>query len=364
MHDNAIRLSQRFIRIIALLRYYQFVMNKEYYSDLLKGQILDMYKNVNLCDDREVKSYSVYKRNVSRSDQMCRALNVMISSGRDVACEVGGCAESVRQYYKMYKCHESKVYDNMLSGFNKSWDRVIIDYLVVLGIILRLSRLALDDSVCNGPLCVVLRTNSVIVDLRNNIDLKALLNKHEISNNIDDDVLRECIKNMCAANIDVSMGDQAAFDFVVKMLFDNNAIRECMYENDLEWSFNMCACRGLMYNYVPGLIRCISDETYHFANDYNKMYTSLVSILCDNIDAIDGSIMNVVTNWSFGRIALIDRIVISLAIVEYRYLLMTPYNVVINEYIEIGKLFGNDKAGKFINGVLDSLLRGGTVCRT
>ncbi|MEA3504242.1 MAG: transcription antitermination factor NusB [Bacteroidota bacterium] len=61
-------------------------------------------------------------------------------------------------------------------------------------------------------------------------------------------------------------------------------------------------------------------------------------------------------NWDFDRIALMDIIIIKMAITEFTEFDSIPTKVTMNEYIELSKVFSTPKSKKFINGILDKLL--------
>ena len=61
------------------------------------------------------------------------------------------------------------------------------------------------------------------------------------------------------------------------------------------------------------------------------------------------------SNWELDRIADIDRIIMTLAIIEAVEFDNIPTKVTLNEYIEIAKLFSTRKSFKFINGILDNV---------
>jgi N utilization substance protein B len=73
--------------------------------------------------------------------------------------------------------------------------------------------------------------------------------------------------------------------------------------------------------------------------------------------AVDEAIEKVSTNWRLDRMAKVDRNVLRLAVYE---LLRTdvPVKVVINEAIELGKKYGSESSGAFVNGVLDKVASG------
>ncbi|MBN1349137.1 transcription antitermination factor NusB [candidate division KSB1 bacterium] len=61
-------------------------------------------------------------------------------------------------------------------------------------------------------------------------------------------------------------------------------------------------------------------------------------------------------NWDFKRIAILDKLILRIAICEFLQFEDIPPKVSIDEAIEISKKFSTDKSGKFINGILDSIL--------
>jgi N utilization substance protein B len=61
-------------------------------------------------------------------------------------------------------------------------------------------------------------------------------------------------------------------------------------------------------------------------------------------------------NWRPERMAVIDRAILRLAAYELRQA-KTPPKVVLNEGIELAKKFSSEDAARFINGVLDGLLK-------
>lgn len=61
-------------------------------------------------------------------------------------------------------------------------------------------------------------------------------------------------------------------------------------------------------------------------------------------------------HWEFERIAILDRHILRMGICELIYFDDIPPKVSISEAIEIAKEYSTDQSGKFINGILDSIL--------
>lgn len=70
---------------------------------------------------------------------------------------------------------------------------------------------------------------------------------------------------------------------------------------------------------------------------------------------IDKVIQGKVANWDFERIAVLDRVVLRMAICELKYFKEIPPKVSMNEAIELAKLFSTEKSGQFVNGILDAV---------
>ena len=58
-------------------------------------------------------------------------------------------------------------------------------------------------------------------------------------------------------------------------------------------------------------------------------------------------------NWDMERVSLMDRIIVITAFSELDYFPFTPSRIIINEYIEVAKVFASDKSQIFVNGILD-----------
>lgn len=71
---------------------------------------------------------------------------------------------------------------------------------------------------------------------------------------------------------------------------------------------------------------------------------------------LDEKIRQRISNWEIGRVALIDKLLLRMAICELLYFPEIPPKVSINEAIEIAKVFSTAGSGKFINGILDAIL--------
>ena len=72
-------------------------------------------------------------------------------------------------------------------------------------------------------------------------------------------------------------------------------------------------------------------------------------------EALDRVISGSVDNWRIERMAVVDRNILRVAVYELAWLPDTPSVVVLDEAIEVGKKYGSEQSGSFINGILDSV---------
>jgi len=64
---------------------------------------------------------------------------------------------------------------------------------------------------------------------------------------------------------------------------------------------------------------------------------------------------NNISNWDYDRLALMDKILIFMAMAEFCEFHFIPVKVTINEYVEIAKIFSTPDSRRFVNGMLDKL---------
>jgi transcription antitermination factor NusB len=100
----------------------------------------------------------------------------------------------------------------------------------------------------------------------------------------------------------------------------------------------------------------IIEEEISMSNKENlSFFRSYIKNYFTHIEEIDADIKNNLENWDFGRISIIDKIILRMGIVELRYFNEIPPKVIINEAIELGKKYSTEKSNIFINGILNKL---------
>ena len=104
------------------------------------------------------------------------------------------------------------------------------------------------------------------------------------------------------------------------------------------------------------IIELESDTRINWSDDELIFIRELTSFTIEELEYSDGLIERFAQNWELDRIALIDRILLRMAIAELIHYPQIPTKVTINEIIELAKGYSTDKSNVFINGVLDAVV--------
>ncbi len=78
-----------------------------------------------------------------------------------------------------------------------------------------------------------------------------------------------------------------------------------------------------------------------------------------NKEKIDDVIHANSQHWKVGRMAIVDRNILRMAVLEMKFMEspITP-NIAINEAVDLAKKYGSTESGSFVNGVLDQIAKG------
>jgi transcription antitermination protein NusB len=91
------------------------------------------------------------------------------------------------------------------------------------------------------------------------------------------------------------------------------------------------------------------------AEDLREFATALARDTTERLDEIDPLIADTAERWRPERMAILDRLILRMAICEMLRDASTPPVVVINEALELARTFTTEESVKFINGMLDAI---------
>lgn len=139
-------------------------------------------------------------------------------------------------------------------------------------------------------------------------------------------------------------------------------LRRKAREVALQWLYEMDLCQKGPEDFPKGSQGVSAalpgeDSDNHLEPDLDQFCQGLIEGVARNVGEIDQLIESHSTHWKISRMALVDRNILRMAVFELLYCKDIPASVSINEAIEIGKKFGTDESGSFINGVLDHIAK-------
>jgi len=97
---------------------------------------------------------------------------------------------------------------------------------------------------------------------------------------------------------------------------------------------------------------CDNFDAPETIREFSKM---LVLGVCEKKERLDRLISQASRNWRIDRMARLDRSILRLAAFEIMFIPEIPARVSLDEAVEIGKKFGSEDSGRYINGVLDNI---------
>jgi N utilization substance protein B len=104
-------------------------------------------------------------------------------------------------------------------------------------------------------------------------------------------------------------------------------------------------------NEILGTFWQMNDHPDKVGGFANELFEGTV----ERLDEIDAVIQQHAKNWRLGRMAVVDRNILRLAVFEFLSGNQTPETVVINEALEIARKYSTQESALFVNGILDSI---------
>ena len=217
--------------------------------------------------------------------------------------------------------------------------------------------------------------NRVLNALESNRDLQTLQEKYKIDWTDDrEDFIRgfynrlreypEYQEYMNSKKDDFASDKQLILDVIDnhiaedELLFDFYADKNLGYNSDYQlglfllWKFiNEMDGKFGVASKIPPAFKTEHDEV----NDDKNFLVRLFKGTLKHADEYQELVKANISNWDYDRIALMDKIIIFMALTEFCQFQDIPVKVTINEYIEISKYYSTPDSRRFVNGILDKL---------
>lgn len=143
------------------------------------------------------------------------------------------------------------------------------------------------------------------------------------------------------------------------LLYKNESFQVFMESEDLNWEENKHVLKSMVLKTFKNVTSDDSNLQLSVLSnnweDDKTFFEKLFQITVQKGKEFDNLIAEKSKNWDIERIAILDKIILKMAIAEMIHFPSIPIKVTINEYIELSKKFSTPKSKKFINGILDVL---------
>ncbi len=209
--------------------------------------------------------------------------------------------------------------------------------------------------------------NQVLLKLEENDERLSFTSKHQdLKWDLHDELLVKTFQRMTAGKRyqDFMKEEEYSFDedqkFIGKLFLryiaENEDFHSHLEEKELSWSDDFHISNSMIQKTIgffkenePShtLIKMIKDE------DDRQFARRLLQQTLNHWEETEKKLETKLENWDLERISLLDKIILVAAMSEIDYFPLTPARVIINEYIEISKVFSTDRSNIFINGILD-----------
>lgn len=167
-------------------------------------------------------------------------------------------------------------------------------------------------------------------------------------------------KNTGLAETDYETDMELVRHLYKDFVFRGEALPRYLEGNDLNWEENRPIVRNLVLKTLK-MLPYGADEKQELMNlsanwqdDRDFAETLYKQTLADDAKS-EKLIADSTPNWDVERVALLDKIILKMALCEMQLFRGIPVKVTINEYIEISKIYSTPKSKQFVNGVLDKL---------
>ena len=213
-----------------------------------------------------------------------------------------------------------------------------------------------------------LSTNDCTKSLANHVDFLNLVKKYQINVGIDEDHIRSLYQSFTATQ---EYKDYLAIENLVtadnaKVMLDlyRFLASSDLYSDMSEDRYNNLAddeslVSGAMKKTLKNFPVSGKFFEEHEPSDATVLEfgEELLRKTCSEDQKLFADIEPTLKNWDAERVAILDMIMLKMALCELLHFPTIPTKVTLNEFVEISKIYSTDKSKEFINGILDRLMK-------
>ena len=214
-------------------------------------------------------------------------------------------------------------------------------------------------------------SNRFVVSLLQNKEYLAGLKKYKVAWNFEPELIKSLFtilkksddyKEYVQKTDDTILSDKDIIKFIFKKVILKSSLAEQVFEDMfLYWPVDKDVLQALIaktfknFAYDDPKENKLAEVTGNWEED-REFIVNLFEESIRHNDDYQLLITSKTQNWEPDRIAMMDTLLMKMAIAEFVSFTSIPVKVTINEYLEISKEFSTPKSNAFINGILDKIL--------
>lgn len=213
-----------------------------------------------------------------------------------------------------------------------------------------------------------LSDNPLTHSLRENHGLKNLFIKHRVGSKMTDDNTRSLYLEFSKTEeyqAYLALKESTADDhrnlliFLYRFCAGSELFNDIVEDHFMSWVDDRSLVVGAMKKTLKALP--VEANFYHAFEPTDETVVDFGEALLNKVHHDDKELSEIIEptlkNWDADRVAILDMILLKMAVSELLYFPTIPTKVTLNEFVEISKLYSTDKSKDFINGILDRLLK-------
>lgn len=208
--------------------------------------------------------------------------------------------------------------------------------------------------------------NELIQYLDNNRKLKLAFRKYNFENKVDFDLLKKLYYDYAKEEGYLKfLEEDSDYESNVEVLLDlyryakkAESFVEVVEDNYINWEDDKSVIIGTMKKIIKEVPAKTDDFflAYYPDDETATSYGEKLLLTCmEEDDELLKIISPTFENWDSERIAVVDMILLKMAVCEFLNFETIPTKVTLNEYVDLSKVYSTPKSKEFINGVLDRI---------
>lgn len=284
----------------------------------------------------------------------------------------------VMQLLYMLNRDEQIAFTDLVRDYNEGIWKTYELYIFQLHLLLKVAQYAEKDAANRSAKLLPgdddraftprLYENECTQSLANHVVFLNIVAKYKVNEGIDDDHIRTLYQAFADTDESrnyLALPEPAPEDHkkilveLYRFLVNHDLFTEMSEDRYNNWQDDESLVTGAMKKTLK--VMPVQGEFYkeHEPADetVREFGEQLLRKTCQEDLALFNEIEPTLKNWDADRVAILDMIMLKMALCELLHFPTIPTKVTLNEYVEISKTYSTDKSKDFINGILDRLMK-------